>query len=849
MEQKIVPFLCGGTLYNLLLLASRKHIKTDSGDSIQVRDRDVMAGLIEAITGEPCSLYDNTFRKCVSEYKRCIRSSVSYLPFDDEENAKAYDNVVMHSYDQATGRMAGFIHRYIDPARKVTLVKSIIELVRDDNTIVQPQHFYVDGSVLPITKEQMSVMTAISLPEFLVGIMHFVLLKRRNQNDRGLATLEAWGVKSTGWARNYSTHSFGQSIKWDVTVAIPSVVPPVKDEPPAPVITTTASDPFLTYLEKSVVDLSTVKTTIKSDTEPKFSDIFVCTDLSPSANLVATTRISDATIQKIEGVANHVVIIGLGGAGKSMMLRHLFFDAAGNYKVTRKLPIFLELKRFNPEESFEDFICRSMRAYDKTIQPEHISTLLSEGKCCVICDAIDELPEGAFIKYQVAVDLFTKQHPDITMVMTSRPTRNALSFAHFSVWRSLGLTKQQALELIRKVTYYDTDDRDVFLKALDDHLYEQHREYASNPLLLTIMLATYKRYRDVPTQLHLFFERAYNTLLSEHDFLKTGFRRRFYTSIDSMYYAQYFSEFCARSYDAKMLDFTAQQFCELMEPVIRRQRLTNGALPIDFLYDAVVSICIMYQEGYEYHFIHRSFQEYFTAKFYADRIATQPELVCSYFEHYEARWEGEATFEMLYGMKPQEMELLVMLPYHERLWEKCGDAKDKESYWRFLSMMYPVISIDTRPEDGYTTFKAKSYLYDFFSRIKGCSHVDELKDMNWPLDIVMCCGGTLLLSAEEQECDEDGNTISVEKTIPYDTFENGDLNLENEDAIIGYRFTIRTEELRRDTRANPHLRKILESPDCPLLKEYREMRNLTDQLREAQDSIRSSNDWFSRFST
>ena len=127
--------------------------------------------------------------------------------------------------------------------------------------------------------------------------------------------------------------------------------------------------------------------------------------------------------------------------------------------------------------------------------------------------------------------------------------------------------------------------------------------------------------------------------------------------------------------------------------------------------------------------------------------------------------------------------------------------------------------------------------------------MDELKDMNWPLDIVMCCGGTLLLSAEEQECDEDGNTISVEKTIPYDTFENGDLNLENEDAIIGYRFTIRTEELRRDTRANPRLRKILESPDCPLLKEYREMRNLTDQLREAQDSIRSSNDWFSRFST
>ena len=43
----------------------------------------------------------------------------------------------------------------------------------------------------------------------------------------------------------------------------------------------------------------------------------------------------------------------------------------------------------------------------------------------------------------------------------------------------------------------------------------------------------------------------------------------------------------------------------------------NGLTSQDFLIDLTDNLCIMYKEGNKYHFIHRSFQEYFTARYLA----------------------------------------------------------------------------------------------------------------------------------------------------------------------------------------------------------------------------------------
>jgi len=190
MTKRFSPFLCGGTLFNLLLLASRTRIYSRGMESIVVKERDVLRGLIEAVTGAPCTLYDGTFKKYASEYKSCISASIDALPLDKPDIAAAYDNVVRFKYSDAKEWMTRFVWEYIDPEKKWLLVSAIIELIRDDSSIPGPQHFYIENSGLPYTKDQIASINAVSLPEFLVGVVHFIITNRQGMNDRGLDTLD-----------------------------------------------------------------------------------------------------------------------------------------------------------------------------------------------------------------------------------------------------------------------------------------------------------------------------------------------------------------------------------------------------------------------------------------------------------------------------------------------------------------------------------------------------------------------------------------------------------------------------------------------------------------------------------
>ena len=118
MTKRFSPFLCGGTLFNLLLLASRTRIYSRGIESIVVKERDVLRGLIEAVTGAPCTLYDGTFKKYASEYKSCISASIDALPLDKPDISAAYDNVVRFKYSDAKEWMTKFVWEYIDPEKK-----------------------------------------------------------------------------------------------------------------------------------------------------------------------------------------------------------------------------------------------------------------------------------------------------------------------------------------------------------------------------------------------------------------------------------------------------------------------------------------------------------------------------------------------------------------------------------------------------------------------------------------------------------------------------------------------------------------------------------------------------------
>jgi len=72
------------------------------------------------------------------------------------------------------------------------------------------------------------------------------------------------------------------------------------------------------------------------------------------------------------------------------------------------------------------------------------------------------------------------------------------------------------LSLIRKLDY-NQDIKQKFLTEVENKLFEKYETFASNPLLLTIMLMTFDQYAEIPEKIHLFYQECFQALYSRHD--------------------------------------------------------------------------------------------------------------------------------------------------------------------------------------------------------------------------------------------------------------------------------------------------------------------------------------------
>ena len=72
----------------------------------------------------------------------------------------------------------------------------------------------------------------------------------------------------------------------------------------------------------------------------------------------------------------------------------------------------------------------------------------------------------------------------------------------------------QALKMIDNFKFSE-DERKIkesFRNQLEHELWYSHREFAENPLLLTIMLMSFEEYSIVPLKMYKFYEMAFETL-------------------------------------------------------------------------------------------------------------------------------------------------------------------------------------------------------------------------------------------------------------------------------------------------------------------------------------------------
>ena len=102
MEQKNIPYLCGGTLLLLLERAKKTSISArerNQGINDNLSNPEMLKGLINVVTGSCPPVHGDSFKKNTSQYRKCEISGNTYIPFNDNDTILTFDHDVKRECD------------------------------------------------------------------------------------------------------------------------------------------------------------------------------------------------------------------------------------------------------------------------------------------------------------------------------------------------------------------------------------------------------------------------------------------------------------------------------------------------------------------------------------------------------------------------------------------------------------------------------------------------------------------------------------------------------------------------------------------------------------------------------
>ncbi len=620
---------------------------------------------------------------------------------------------------------------------------------------------------------------------------------------------------------------------------------------------------FDTYLEKAVEFHSAKKTLLYAERPRPFYEMYVCNDIRYHRSRISGGRdnkpeitISDATVQRLESESRYIIIEGTGGIGKTMFLTHLFLSAADEFENTGELPIFVPLKDYRESTAgLVEFIWRAVKNYDANITQGQIIEMLEEKRILLLFDGLDEIQSALRDNFDADLEAFIKSYPGNTVIISSRPVYAFVSYTRFSLFDIEPLTKAQAIALVTKLDFWDVEAKQNFLEALDRHLYFTHIQFASNPLLLTIMLMTYSAFGEVPAKMHVLYSKAYETMARLHDATKGSFKRPLHTGMTPERFSKLFAEFCARTYTEETLEFTDLTFASYMDKVLKgTAEKERGVTPRDFLLDLTDNLCIMYKEGQKYYFIHRSFQEYFAALHFATDFEDKLYKVGNFFERMQNRSYTDRTFDMLYDMIPEKVERYIFLPFLDKLAAECT-VPGEDAYWKFLEHQYPAIYHDEGNTDNGYINEAQSFLYKAIVREKKLGPTIDIDDITWPVEVhELPTKKWVRVYRYFMDSDAYAKYPDPEKIDPADLEETAlvpldELHYKYEDYfgepdVEGSTIEIEIYELQKTPKRYDVLRRFMETPGFPLLEEYGNVKQYHAALKSRTEKEQGSEDLF-----
>jgi hypothetical protein len=360
-------------------------------------------------------------------------------------------------------------------------------------------------------------------------------------------------------------------------------------------------------------------------------------------------------IENLESYKN-VIVQGSGGSGKTMFMKYLALCRFENPK--GRIPLFIELRtlKYASDKSIEQLIYADSASKKSRISFEQFEKALISGLFLVILDGLDEVdPQFREVVYR-EISKFPIKYPDNLMVISSREDSGLAGWAQFQSFNVMPLDKRQVTSVIKKIEF-DKVIKSKFLKDLSAFLYDKHKSFLTNPLLATIMLLRYDQFADSGDKVYIFYDQAFETLFFKHDLSKGVYERKRYSQISVDEFRNFFSAFCFATYANNKYAFSRQEITSQIDKALKYCGLIATAASV--LRDLIESVCIIQEDGLLYTFVHRSFQEYFSALFVSEY---RGERLSDYVSVLMMKNSTESAGSILKEMAPRLVDQLWGLP-------------------------------------------------------------------------------------------------------------------------------------------------------------------------------------------
>ena len=487
---------------------------------------------------------------------------------------------------------------------------------------------------------------------------------------------------------------------------------------------------FSTYLHGAIQKYKWM--TILGGDEVELDEYYVCNRIGRSPAVIAYldkgNTIDEATLQQLRtydkrGVTNRVILIAASGFGKTLMLQHLFLQAARTQVDSGLLPVLVELRNFSHiSHDLVACIVASVTRFGEKFSEDDARNLLAKGQCQILLDGLDEMDPSEITEFQRNLTDFIDLYPDNQIVLSSRECDALSGIKRFNKLYIHPFDNDQSQRLIDKLLQ-NVDDpmaKGKIQQYMDEGFIKKDGLFATNPMLLTFVVKNYQKLDEYSQSRYLFYQEVYDAMLVDHDADKNAFDRIFHSVSNVDEFTHVFREFCALTYLNAEKEFSKASFENYFNKLRSVDEVENPSKLKwrAFLQDACATACMMYEESSKIIYIDPAFQEYLFALYmYQAPIDRARELLKPLKDMSPMKYQTLNGFYMFYEMGAEKAEIALFLPYLDLIFR--GNTED-EAFEKYLILGYSEIGVTVLDKEKAIEVRFDDNEYVTYVNEAGC---------------------------------------------------------------------------------------------------------------------------------